>query len=319
MKDWKAELIAIKGKSSPDHAQEHPKENASKAIKKSVPVTAETIRPLEIERRILQLIQNIEELTISLNEIAPFPLVKGNSRQIKRYVNEIKLSKSEAIELIYQFKPSLLIGTKVPNTNALLIEMKGELLERDYLYQKMLLVEERVKSEKENKERELFLEKEKQRHEKEAAEKELLLQEEAEQKKILMKEVLNVIKECDIQVCKRCDEGKILVRCGACHGTGRLDSAYKDVISVRISCGNLKPNCQLCFGTGIYSKTQQAMNYQCKKCFSGKIRIPCGICKGIQLIPANKNTNKSEWFLKLMASEPELAVQIKNILTSEPI
>ena len=290
MKDWKAELIAIKGKSSPDHAQEHPKENASKAIKKSVPVTAETIRPLEIERRILQLIQNIEELTISLNEIAPFPLVKGNSRQIKRYVNEIKLSKSEAIELIYQFKPSLLIGTKVPNTNALLIEMKGELLER-----------------------------EKQRHEKEAAEKELLLQEEAEQKKILMKEVLNVIKECDIQVCKRCDEGKILVRCGACHGTGRLDSAYKDVISVRISCGNLKPNCQLCFGTGIYSKTQQAMNYQCKKCFSGKIRIPCGICKGIQLIPANKNTNKSEWFLKLMASEPELAVQIKNILTSEPI
>ncbi|MBT8610188.1 hypothetical protein G6660_09080 [Polynucleobacter paneuropaeus] len=280
MKDWKSDLLAIK-ELTPKQNEIKPPE--TKISNNHVVMTASSIKPIELERKILALIRRIEALASSLSKVAPYPLVKGNSKKIKQYQNEIKILKDEFATLSYKFKPSLVSGARVPNTNALLIEMKDELLQREARYQNQLLREQQLEHEKMNNERQLKLEKERAEAEKRNRVKEQKQKELENKKELLSKKADALIKQCDIIKCDGCNYGNIVVPCDKCFGTKRLSHARKGIITERFSCGNLKPNCQFCGGLGVFSKQKEGLTYECDACTNGKQLESCKSCKGTGL------------------------------------
>lgn len=301
MKDWKADLLSIKAKSN---NKASPVKNTSVTTVTFSPnpniALSAQLEPIEI--KILQLIRNIEGLNINLEKVAPYPLVKGNSKLIKKYQQDIKVLKTQATELIFKLKPYLLSGTKLPNTNALLIETKDELISKEEKYQNALLAQGRIKLEKDNQERIKRLAVE------EASKKERQDQ--------LRKKALSAIKEFDIHTCNKCDDGYILITCPECTGTGRTSSAHKGVIVERFICGNLRPNCEICGGLGFFSKEKEVMTYECNACSGGKSLIRCKTCGGTKLMAGNGNSFPKCGFTSILKSEQELIDEIKSHLTS---
>lgn len=301
MKDWKADLLSIKAKSN-KAATSVEKNTAIPAAFLPNPKIALSAQLEPIEIKILQIIRNIEGLSINLEKVAPYPLVKGNSKLIKKYQQDIKLLKTQATELIFKRNPSLLSGTKLPNTNALLIETKDELLSKEERYQNALLAQGRLKIEKDNQERT----------------KRLALEEASKKEKQdqLRKKALRAIEEFDIHTCNKCDDGYILITCPECAGTGRTASAHKGVIVERFTCGNLRPNCEICGGLGFFSKEKDVMTYECNTCSGGKSLIPCKTCGGTKLMAGKGNSFPKSRFTSILKSEQELISEIKSQLTN---
>ncbi len=297
MKDWKSDLLAIKVQSP---AQDEKIQTARKIEAKPATAQASFIKPLEIEKKILGTIRRIEALTISLSKIAPLPLVKGNSKLIKQHQNEIKLLKEEFATLSYKFKPSLISGSKVPNTNALLIEMKSELLQREDRYQKTLLTELKIEHEKSNKERELKLEEER--------------KEKLRLKELLTKKALSIVKEYDISKCNKCTAGYVTSLCNECFGTQRLSQPRKGLITERFTCGNLKPNCPFCGGLGFGSRQKEGLTYECGKCTNGKQVNLCKSCKGSQLHLGKMSASTLEEMLDGLESDSKLIQEIQEFV-----
>lgn len=297
MKDWKADLLAIKNLPEQNDKILHQKDKPEEKTKAS---SSTLIKPLELEKKILLIIRKIESLNASLEEITPFPLVKGNSKKIKQYQNEIKQLKTEFANLSYRFKPSLISGNKAPNTNALIIEMKSELLEREDRYQKMLLDEISIERERKQKEQELALEEER--------------KERQRLKDALTKKALSIIKEYKIDVCSKCSDGSIYSICDDCFGTRRLSTPREGLITERFSCANLKPTCQFCGGLGFFSKQKKGMTYECNKCVNGKIKSECPACIGTQLsIHAQGALSKTD-LLNEFKSNVEILKEIQELV-----
>jgi hypothetical protein len=311
MKDWKTDLLGIKIKAS---LQNEVKSSHKSPVERTAATKASSIRPIEIEKKILAIIGHIESLTTSLTKIAPYPLVKGNSKKIKHYQREIKILKEEFTTLCYKFRPSLISSAKIQNTNALLIEMKNELQERDARYQKMLIAEQQLQHEKLNTERKLRLDKEraeaKAREEDEERKQKWL----KEKKKILSKNALSLIKEYGLHRCEDCKDGKISVLCQKCSGTRRLSKAIKGTITERFQCGNLKPNCNFCFGTGFFSKQKEGLTYECNACSYGKNIELCKTCKGLGILINRESTIPKNDILKSLESSKELVAEIQKII-----
>lgn len=310
MKDWKSDLLAIKLE-KPNKTEIQLSELSSSIDKANIP--SSSIKPLELERRILNLIRRIEGLSDSLSKIADFPLAKGNSKQIKKYKNEINLLKDEFTKLAYKFKPSLVSGTKVPNTNALIIEMKNELQQRDTRYQKLLIAEQQAEHERLNNERELKREKERAEAIKKEKAEERKLKAAEKKKELLINKAQAHIKEYKITLCIECKNGSIVVPCDKCHGTKRLSQARMGIITERFSCGNLKPNCQFCGGLGVFSKQKEALTYECDVCTNGKKLQPCKTCKGTGITINKDGAIPQKELLEQLQSNSSLVKEIQKI------
>jgi hypothetical protein len=297
MKDWKSDLLAIKNLPEQNDKSLHDNHRPEEKTKAS---SSTFIKPLELEKKILLIIRKIESLNTSLEEVSPFPLVKGNSKKIKQYQNEIKQLKTEFTNLSYKFKPSLISGNKVPNTNALIIEMKHELLEREDRYQKMLLDEISIERERKQKEQELLLEEEK--------------KERQRVKDVLTKKALSIIKEYKIDICNKCSDGSIYSLCDDCFGTKRLSTPREGLITERFSCANLKPTCQFCGGLGFFSKQKKGMTYECNKCVDGKIKSQCPSCMGAQISIHAKGTISKPDLLNELKSNLEILKEIQKFV-----
>lgn len=311
MKDWKSDLLALKIITPEKIEATTPKKVTSKDAKT---IAASFIKPLEVERKILSLIKHIEALSGSLAKIAPFPLVKGNSKQIKQYQKDIKILKEEFTSLCYKFKPSLVSGTKVHNTNALIIEMKYELQQRDARYQKLLIKEQQSEHERLNNELQLKLENERaEARKKEKAEerKQKVIE---KNKKILISKAQAFIKEFKIIFCNECNKGNVIVPCNKCHGTKRLSQARKGIISERFYCDNLKPSCQFCGGLGIFSKHKEGLTYECDACTNGKKVKPCKTCKGTGLTTKGDGSIPKNEVLNNLESNKVLASAIQKLI-----
>jgi len=311
MKDWKSDLLAIKGL-TPKQNEVKPPE--TKISNNHVVMTASSIKPIELERKILALIRRIEALASSLSKVEPYPLVKGNSKKINQYQNEIKILKNEFATLSYKFKPSLVSGARVPNTNALLIKMKDELLQREAHYQNQLLREQQLEHEKKNNERQLKLDKERAEAEKRNQVKEQEQRELENKKQLLSKQAIAMIKKYDIIKCDGCNYGNVVVACDKCFGTKRLSKARKDVITERFSCGNLKPNCQFCGGLGVFSKQKEGLTYECDACTNGKQLESCKRCQGTGLYVSIYDTGSRKKVFESLESNQGLVEVIQKKL-----
>lgn len=311
MKDWKSDLLAIR-QVTPQKKEINSSQESSSQDLGVIP--ASLIKPLEIERKILGLIGRIEALTVSLSKIIHLPLVSGNSKKIKQYQRELKILKEEFTLLCYKFKPSLISGTKIPNTNALIIEMKNELQLRDSRYQNLLIAEQQSEHKRLNNERQLKLDKER---------AELIKREEAEErkqieaekkKKILINKAQELIKEHKISFCDECNLGNIVVSCDKCFGTKRLSQARKGIITERFHCDNLKPSCQFCGGLGVFSKQKEGLTYECDACTNGKKLQPCKTCKGTGLSIKKDAAIPKIVILESLESDKNLSTEIQKIL-----
>lgn len=313
MKDWKSDLLEIKIKAPLKNEVQLPEKSSAN---KTISTKAASIKPIETEKKILGLIRHIESLTASLLKIAPFPLVKGNSKQIKQYQREIKILKEEFTSLSYKFKPSLVNGTKVLNTNALIIEMKNELQERDTRYQKLLIAEQQLEHERQNNERELRLEKERIKNKEEDKEEERKQKEQAKNKELLSEKALSIIKKYDVSRCASCKYGDIVIPCDKCLGTRRLSQARKGFITERFHCSNLKPNCQFCGGLGVFSKQKEGLTYECDDCTNGKKIKSCKICRGTGLSIKNDGAIPMKEVIESLESNKDLTAEIQKIISN---
>ena len=268
MKDWKSELSEIKIRSPESRVGNAPtKEQEKQNIQ---PLISESIKPTLAATKILTIILKIESLNIRLGEILPFALIKGNSKKIKQFQNEINILKNEFTSLAYKYKPSLISGSKVPNTNALIIQMKSELMQSESRYQKMLMKEISEERKKKQIESEVRVEEEKRELQK--------------QKDALTQKALSLTKEFKIEVCVKCKDGESLMVCDKCDGTGLLNESRKEIVTIeRFSCSNLKPNCEYCGGTGFGRRQGEILTFKCDKCVNGECYGPCKACKGTKL------------------------------------
>lgn len=297
MKDWKSELSKLKNNSTLDRSK---KSTESELISRIDPTISLHSQLLPNEKIILERSKRISLMTEKLEKLSLKPLEKGNAKLIKNFQQELQKIKVETVNLIYKTMPHLLKGNKLPNSNALLIEVQTELIEKDNRYQAALRAQANIKFEKEDRERQIRLQKE---------------SEEVELKKVTIeKKIFAAVKKYDLQICQECNDGQILTTCSTCFGSGRVDKPYKSTVVERFTCGNLRPNCEKCGGLGVYSLEREALTYQCPDCSGGKLFMKCEFCLGSRLIAGKSKGISKNKFKDFLDSHQSILTDIKKFL-----
>jgi hypothetical protein len=302
MKDWKQKLQDMKSKTAFNSEN-----NAGRGITQPLETKEQSITGSsreELEEKIINLFNDFEDTSKRLSEIQTFPLIAGNSKNIKRFQNSIKVFINEIRPLLFKHTPDLPENISQIEIEAICKKIRSRFIEKQENIQKEL--EEAKLREATEKLKEQALQKQK-----EIAEKKAALAEEKNRQKILAKQTRDLIKLCSINKCEKCKSGSVAEYCEKCHD-GRLNTPYKTSISERFICSNLKPTCPFCFGSGTFTKEKEVMSYLCPNCINGKILVKCETCNGTQLMSGNGNTFPKQEFLDLIDSDSELLQSVKN-------
>ena len=297
MKDWKSELSKLKSNSIPNRKQSS---NKSELISSVDPTVSLYSQLLPNEKLILERSRRISSMIEKLEKLSLIPLEKGNAKLIKNFQQELKKIKAETVDLIYKTMPHLLKGNKLPNSNALLIEVQAELIEKDNRYQAALRAQANLKFEKEDRERQIRLQKEREEYEL--------------NKSIIEKKITAAVKKFDLQICQECNDGQVLTTCLTCFGSGRVDKPYKSTVTERFACGNLRPNCEKCGGLGVYSLEREALTYQCPDCSGGKLFMKCEFCLGSKLVAGQSKAISKNKFTDFLESNQSILGDIKKFI-----
>jgi hypothetical protein len=301
MKDWKQKLQEMKSKTEINSKTIIVRESTQSAAIKEL---TQNNSGDQLEEKIINLFNDFEDTSKRLSEIQNFPLIAGNSKNIKRFQNSIKILNSEIRTLLFKRNPDLPENISQIEIEGICKKIRNHFIENQENIRKEL--EEARLKEATEKIKEQALQKKK-----EVAEKKAALAEEKNRQKLLAKKTRDLIKLCSINKCEKCKSGSVAEYCRKCHG-GRLNTPYKTSISERFICSNLKPTCPFCFGIGTFTKEKEVMSYLCPDCINGQILFKCETCNGTQLMSGNGNTFPKQEFLDLIDGDSELLQSVKN-------